>query len=81
LAEEKDFCTLLSEQIIDERKAAELYMRLLNLFQEEEKLLLPRDPLLARISRERTIKDIEDVLMQELHHEPSLEAIRKTLCV
>jgi len=89
LAEEKDFCTLLSEQIIDEKQAVELYQRLLDLFEEEKELLLPGlkeelakpsypKPLVGEMAV--TMARIQEIIENESEHAKTLEERRKILC-
>jgi len=79
LADEKDFCTLLSELIIDERKAPKDYQMLLDLFDEEKELLLKPE---TRGFWQHTIKSaIEIIIKEEQSHEATLEDIRKITCV
>lgn len=86
MAEEKDFCTLLSKQIIDEKKATEIYKTLLDLLQEEKDLLAPspKDPLgkmQNEIMLELIEKDIKNISDTEAVHKTTLDSVRKALCV
>lgn len=78
VAEEKDFCTLLSELIVDERKADADYRMLKDLFGEEIKLLLPKEPVPANRFAEALIDSIRD---SEGSHLRLLETLRTSLCV
>jgi len=81
LAEEKDFCTLLNEQSIDERNAVKLYQHLLDLFNEEVDLLLKEEPPVYRKISSRVVKDdIEAIRKAEENHSEILEFLRKILC-
>jgi len=81
LAEERDFCTLLSEQIIDERNAVKLYQHLLDLFNKEVDLLLKEEPPVYRKISSRVVKDdIEAIRKAEENHSEILEFLRKILC-
>lgn len=86
MAEERDFCTLLSEQIIDENKASGIYKILLDLLQEEKELLspTPKDPV-GKMMREITLelieKDIKNISDTEAVHKTTLDSVRKALCV
>ena len=80
--EQKDFCTMLSEQLIDERKAVEDYELLLSLFDNEKELLLsdlygPRKQEMVANLMLSIIKDIGD---EEASHGVKLEKIRKLTC-
>ena len=84
--DEKDFCTLLNEQIIDERNATKSYKLLMDLFEEERDLLMPK-PLRQLSPREAhaildMYKDrIKEIASDEQHHMETLEVIlRKNLC-
>jgi len=77
---EKDFCTLLSEQVIDERKADKTYMLLLDLFDEERELLVPNE--IKGTPAERIFRGvIEEIARTEGKHAESLEHLRKEFCV
>jgi len=85
MAEEKDFCTLLNEQITDEKKAARIYKVLNDLLEEEKELLspTPKDPvskMLREITLELIGKDIKNISDTEAVHEVTLDSIRKALC-
>jgi len=81
VAEEKDFCTLLNEQIVDERNAVKLYQHLLDLFNEEVDLLLKEEPPVYRKISSRVVKDdIEAIRKAEENHSEILEFLRKILC-
>lgn len=81
MAEEKNFCTLLSELIIDERKAVEAYKLLLDLFEEEKELLTHDVPKEARNIMEELFKvTIKDVLYDEEKHLKIVEGYRKGFC-
>jgi len=85
LAEEKDFCTLLNEQIIDERKAVEDYKLLLELFKDEVDLLLPKEkPPPTERTRDmeilKTLAYIQGIIEDETNHFERLESRRKALC-
>jgi rubrerythrin len=80
MPEKKDFCTLLSEQIIDERKAVETYSLLLNLFDGERDLLVPNE--IKGTPAERIFRGvIEEIASTEGKHAESLEHLRKEFCV
>jgi len=78
MAEEKDFCTLLNVLIVDEKKADTDYRVLKDLFGEEVKLLLPREPVPANRFVEALIDSIRD---SERGHLRLLETLRTSLCV
>jgi len=84
--EEKDFCTLLTELIIDERKAQKDYKLLLEFFEDEKDLLLPIKSLSPTeeatvVNRRRqTVELIEGIIRDESKHEERLEELRKILC-
>lgn len=80
---EKGFCTLLTEQIIDERKATRAYKRLLDYFKDERDLLIsgPETGSWARINIANNLdKDIDLIVKDEIIHETILERIRHILC-
>ena len=80
MAEEKNFCTLLSEQLIDERKAVWTYKVLLDLFDEERDLLVPNE--IKGTPAERIFRGvIEEIASTEGKHGESLEHLRKEFCV
>ena len=80
MAEEKNFCTLLSEQLIDERKAVWTYKVLLDLFDEERDLLVPNE--IKGTPAERIFRGvIEEIASTEAKHGESLEHLRKEFCV
>lgn len=80
MPEKKDFCTLLSEQIIDERKADKTYMLLLDLFDGERDLLVPDE--IKGTPAERIFRGvIEEIARTEGKHAESLEHVRKEFCV
>ena len=80
MPEKKDFCTLLSEQIIDERKADKTYMLLLDLFDGERDLLVPDE--IKGTPAERIFRGvIEEIARTEAKHGESLEHLRKEFCV
>jgi len=82
LAQEEDFCTALTLQIIDERKAQQAYKQLLGSFEEELPLLMPSEDKtqeqkkLLKTSR----ADIIHIKVDEETHETTLEHLRKTFC-
>jgi len=80
--DEKDFCTLLSELIIDERKAPKDYQLLLQLLDEEKDLLLVEIPVEAHSVTIQLIRDVilKEISEQEKTHEPKLELVRRKLC-
>lgn len=81
MSEKKGFCTLLSDQIIDERKAVNLYEELLTFFEEEKKLLTHDIPESARpVTEEIARKAMEEVRDDEESHELILKRLWKGLC-
>jgi len=86
MPDEKGFCEVLSEQIIDEKKATDLYKHLLDLLEQEESMLapLPKEPV-ARMNTEIMLelirKDLENISGTEAVHSVTLDSIRKALCV
>lgn len=80
MAERKNFCTLLSEQMIDERKAVWAYKVLLDLFDEERELLVPNE--IKGTPAERIFRGvIEEIASTEGKHAESLEHLRREFCV
>ena len=78
--EEKGFCTLLNEQIIDEKKAVETYRLLLNLFDGERDVIVPDE--IKGTPAERIFRGlIEEIGSTERKHGESLEHLRKEFCV
>lgn len=82
--EEKDFCTLLSELIIDERKAPKMYEQLISLLMDEEELLIPR---LGGVEKWRKfiidtmVEETKDISKTQKEHEWTLERMREFFCV
>lgn len=80
---EKDFCSLLNEQIMDERNAQKAYRRLLDLFEEEKDLLVPPHREF-RHEREHGLNfvraEVKDITRQEANHLETLEELRQILC-
>jgi len=84
--DEKGFCELLNEQIIDESKATRVYKTLLGLLDEEKEMLspTPKDPV-SKMMRDMTLeligKEIENISNTEAVHKTALDSMRKALCL
>lgn len=82
MSEEKSFCELLTEQIIDEKKAVEIYKRLQDLLDEEKNLLYPNWQTdmaqVGELTRDR--ERIGAISEEQSQHAESLKLIKKYVC-